>query len=157
MNTFISIGPPLCGKTSWWDIYKSMKEYNEKDQISLSPKEIYFETFGNIYKYEEKNNLVSKILLWQQKNYMSLKYSVIYIDDYNESREKRTEIIKNCKTYNYNVFGIYFDISIDEIRKRNSLMEQKYDNETIEIIYNTIQQNIPSIDEGFDDIILIKE
>jgi len=63
-----------------------------------------------------------------------------------------------AKKAKYKVIGIVFDTPLAKcIIRCNERKSNSHDRNTLEKMYETFRKNEPEYDEGFDDILIIKE
>jgi len=152
-SLIICIGPPSCGKTTWYENFKkNFKGTNGWINIEKMRSQLIGDE--NDYTQEE---LIEQSVESQLKTFLSLNIEAICWDNRSPTYKSRRKIIEYGKKANYRVIGILFDISLNTCIIRNKLRVNKLTDEYIEHIYNIMQENKPSSDEGFDDIIIIKE
>jgi predicted kinase len=141
------IGIPGCGKSHYWDT-----------KISKIP---------NCYKIDEAevstftHGLSSKTcreyILSLLKGYISKSCPVIYWDGLLFSSNLRKDIIAIAKMGNYKIVGIVFDTPLEKCILRCRHANKSYSPIILESMYNIFRREEPEYDEGFDDILIIKE
>jgi predicted kinase len=76
------------------------------------------------------------------------------VDNTNPTVEQRAKYIQLAKAAGYTVKSIYFDISVNECKKRNA--ERKTSVPLVAIYTTKKKMVVPSTTEGFDDVVVVK-
>lgn len=149
----MACGMPGSGKTSWW--FEGLKNGSiPKESIRISMDEIRKEMTGN-ESDQSKNYVVSKVANIKLKACLSERIPVIYWDNTCTKAKYRKEIIELAKQANYNIVCVYFNIPLAVCLSRNASRSRVVPTDVIENMYNSIKDNPPKNEEGFDDIIVV--
>lgn len=149
----VAIGPPGCGKSTWWENGRNAGAIPEQS-IRINMDAIRKEMTGN-ESDQSKNYVVAKVAEVKLKACLSERIPVIYWDNTCTKAKYRKDIINLAKTAGYKVIGIHFNVPIKVCLKRNASRTRNVPEDVIERMYNSIQENPPTKEEGFDDIIVI--
>lgn len=78
------------------------------------------------------------------------------VDNTNPSKTDRARYISQAKEKKFKIIGYYFDTGIAEALERNSLRQGKECIPVIGIIGTANKMEIPSFEEGFDELYLVE-
>jgi predicted kinase len=133
MQLILFVGIPGCGKSTF---YKE-RFFNTHMRISL-----------------DLLNTRNK-----EKRFMNLAFTLqqrFVVDNTNVSKAERSSYIAQAKGNHYKVVGYYFDSLLSDCLQRN---ENRRGNEKIEkvgVITKFKQLQLPSLEEGFDELYFVK-
>jgi predicted kinase len=133
MQLILFVGIPGCGKSTF---YKE-RFFNTHMRISL-----------------DLLNTRNK-----EKRFMNLAFTLqqrFVVDNTNVSKADRSSYIAQAKRNHYRVVGYYFDSLLSDCLQRN---ENRRGNEKIEkvgVITKFKQLQLPSLEEGFDELYFVK-
>jgi predicted kinase len=160
MNTFkeqtifLGIGAPGSGKSTWWnDMLKNEKIACNSCRINMD--EIRLQLTGS-ESDQSKNDVVAKMAMNLLQDNVCKKTPFIYWDNTSAKRRYRKPIIDIAKLNNYKIIAVYWNIPIELCIERNKKRSRVVPDHVITKIYNDITQCPPHINDGFDDIILIR-
>jgi predicted kinase len=149
----VAIGPPGCGKSTWWETGVANGSIPTQS-IRINMDTIRKEMTGS-ESDQSKNYAVSKVAEVKLRACLSERIPVIYWDNTCTKAKYRKDIINLAKSAGYKVIGVHFDVPIKVCLQRNASRTRKVPEDVIERMYASIQENPPTKDEGFDDIIVI--
>jgi predicted kinase len=143
------IGIAGSGKSTYSTTLQKNLHY---EPIIISSDGIRFNICGD-ESVQSKNDLVfntiRSILIYN----MSLNKDIIY-DATNYNRKNRKIVMSLASAFNYNVIGYYFDIPLEECKKRNQSRERVVPEHVLEKQFSKLK--MPELDEGFSEIVVIK-
>lgn len=149
----MAVGCPGSGKSTWWK--EGLKNGSIPTKaIRINMDEIRYQLTGNEAD-QSKNFVVSKIAETKLKSCLAERIPVIYWDNTSTKLKYRKPIIELAKQAKYNIICVYWDLPIDECKKRNKSRNNVVPEDVIDRMYASIRENPPSNEEGFDDIIVI--
>ena len=150
MNSYILIGPPGCGKSTW---AKNFKPPNGSDSNIISSDVIRLKICGDISDQSRNREVFQKF----QEEYVSLlarKADSIIVDATNMTRRDRKFYIDYARMSNYSPVAIRFDFDRQKLIYR--IQERSLDGglyvptEAIDRMIAKYQP--PELIEGFDSI-----
>ena len=149
----MAVGCPGSGKSTWW--FDGLKNGSiPKESIRINMDEIRKEMTGD-ESDQSKNYVVSKVAQVKLKSCLSERIPVIYWDNTGTKAKYRKEVIQLAKQANYNIICVHFDLPLKVCLSRNANRGRVVPKDIIENMYNSIKENPPKNEEGFDDIIVI--
>jgi predicted kinase len=149
----IAVGCPGSGKSTWWK--EGLRNGSiPKQSIRINMDEIRYELTGN-ESDQSKNFVVSKIAETKLKSCLAERIPVIYWDNTSTKAKYRKPIIELAKMANYNVICVFWDLPLSVCKERNNSRLRVVPEDVIERMHNSITENPPVKDEGYDDIIVI--
>lgn len=124
----IFIGIQACGKSTF---------YNENfvDLVHIN--------LDTLHTRNKENKLLEECI----KNEKSF-----VVDNTNPKREDRVKYIKTARDADYKIIGYYFRSSVSESIERNSERTGKAKVPNVAIISTYAKLEIPSLEEGFDEL-----
>ncbi len=78
------------------------------------------------------------------------------VDNTNPTRADRQRYIPDARAAGYRIVGYFMDAGVEECRRRNALREGKACVPDIAITSTSHKMEIPTYDEGFDEIHFVK-
>lgn len=152
---YMLCGLPGCGKSTWakqrkvyWGIMGSNTEIISTDSIRG---ELYGDesiqgdgklVFDTAYK-----KIAANLNPFVTTNY-------IIFDATNLHRKDRNAFIKRFKKYNAKICLVYFDIPLPKCKYRNESRDRVVPTEVMERMWKS--KDVPSLDEGFDEFIVVR-
>lgn len=155
-TVYVAVGAPGSGKSTWWEKGISEGLIPKKNSFRINMDTIRKDLTGDIND-QSQNGLVAEIAHSQLLNCLSNKIPVIYWDNTSARPKFRKAIIKEARKANYRCVAIFFNLKFDTIIKRNNLRDRVVPEQIIQKMYDSIQLNQPTMDEGYDNIIEIFE
>lgn len=157
INTvYVSVGAPGSGKSTWWEEGIRNQIIPQDQSVRINQDEIRKQLCGN-ESDQSKNSLVAKIAKQNLDAALSNRIPVIYWDNTSARPKYRKEVIKAAKLANYKIVAIYHDLPLEVVLSRNSMRDRIVPEDVVTRIYNNIKYNPPELNEGFDNIIYVKE
>lgn len=154
-TVYAAVGIPASGKSFWWEMAVSKKLLPPPSSKRIHIDIIRNDLSGDVLDHS-KDELVNKIALSNLKNFLINEMPIIYYDDLNIDRSKRSEIIKISKDYNYKTTAIFFDTTLETCIKRLKKSTKKIPLELLETYSRILKENPIDYDEGWDDIIVVR-
>lgn len=153
-TVYVAIGPPGCGKSTWWlhSITNGLIPADRSVRINMD--DIREDLTGNA-EDQTQNALVAKVAHQNLLNALANRIDLIYWDNTSARPKYRKAVIKPAKEAGYKVVGIYFNLPEDIVKSRNAGRDRKVPEDVIDRFIASLNQNPPTVDEGFDDIITI--
>lgn len=153
-TVYVGVGVPGSGKSTWWETGVGNGTI-PKTAVRVNMDQIRKEITGTETD-QSKNDLVAKVAKSTLAGALSQHIDVIYWDNTSAQRKYRKEIVEIAKKAGYAVIGIWFDADLSVAKDRNSKRTRKVPEDILEKMHNSIQSVPPSLDEGFDQIIVVK-
>lgn len=153
---FMMVGAPGSGKSTWWEDAVRSGRIDQTKAVRINMDTIRKELTGNA-EDQSKNGMVARIADQNLVNALSHRIPVIVWDNTSARPKYRKNVIKEAQVADYDVVCVYFDLDLETVQLRNELRERVVPKDVVERIYNSIQQNPPTEDEGFSQIIRITE
>jgi len=132
-NMVIMIGLQGSGKSTFYKYYLS---------------EDYIRVNLDTLKTRYQENLLISDCLNQGKNFA--------VDNTNPTREERAKYISLAKPQGYRIIGYFMESKIRDCMARNALREGKARVPDIAIAATSNKLELPSFDEGFDELYFVK-
>jgi predicted kinase len=151
----IATGIPGCGKSTWFT-EGVRKGYLPKQSVRINMDDIRYQLTGNASD-QSMNAKVAELATSKLKEYVSNKVPVIYWDNTTITKKYRKQVSEIAKKADYNVICVYFDIPLQTCKDRNKGRSRVVPEHVLENMYSNLQNNIPSENEGFDDIIVLNQ
>lgn len=155
-TVYMSIGAPGSGKSTWWLLGQKEGIIPHENVIRINMDDIREQITGDAGD-QSQNNLVYKIAMSNLKSALSQQIPVIYWDATSVKRRDRRKMTKLIKQANYDVIGIWFDLPKETLKERNANRDRQVDESVIDRMWKQLNDNPPSLEEGFDQIIIINE
>lgn len=143
-NLIMLVGIPASGKSSY------AKE-NYKDYKIYSSDKLREKLFNNVNDQTHNDELfryIHKNIIKDLQNGINVVYDATNIYSRN-----RKSFLNKLFNINCNKICIVFNVDIDKCKLRNSTRERKVPEKVIDKMYNKME--LPSIEEGFDEIYYI--
>lgn len=153
-TVYVGIGIPGSGKSTWWETGTANGTI-PKTAIRVNMDQIRKELTGTETD-QTRNDLVAKVAKSTLTSALSHNIEAIYWDNTSAKRKYRKEIIDISKKAGYAVIGVWFDTELNVAKERNANRERKVPNDILEKMHENIKATPPSLDEGFDQIIVVK-
>ena len=155
-TVYVAIGVPGCGKFTWWNNGVQNLEIPSERSIRINMDSIREDLTGDAGD-QSKNGVVAKIANQNLLSALANKIPLIYWDNTSASPKYRKAVIRPAKEAGYNVVGVYFDLPLEVVKGRNANRDRVVPEHVLDRIFNSIAQNPPTLDEGFDNIYTISE
>jgi predicted kinase len=149
---YISIGIPGCGKSTWFSEHRKGLDPMKYALVNMDT--IRQEVTGDPTD-QSKNTMVAAVARQHFLTAVSHSVPIIYWDNTTTQRKYRKELIEVGKRGGYDVVAVYFNIPFDTCVKRNNMRNRVVPKDVLIRMKNQIQ--VPSMDEGWSEIITVKE
>jgi predicted kinase len=154
-TVYVAVGLPASGKSYWWEMAVSKKLLPPPSSKRIHVDVIRSDLSGDTSDHS-KDELVNKVAISNLKNLLCNNMPIIYYDDLNIDRDRRLQINRISKKYEYKTTAIIFDTDLELCIKRLEKSVKKIPLEMIEQMSRILSKNPVDYDEGWDDIIVVK-
>ncbi len=151
MQVIVGIGPPGCGKTTL------LKPLAEKFGYTyINGDDIRQEITGDPTDHT-REPIVWRIARANIKQALDNNQGVILDGTYSKPKDRR-KIIEYCRQHGASqITGYWFNLPLKTCFERNRQRGRIVSEDVISQMYNRLQLNPPALEEGFDEIIEVKE
>lgn len=154
-TVYVPVGLPASGKSYWWEMAVSKKLLPPPSSKRIHIDVIRSDLSGDTSDHS-KDELVNKVALSNLKIFLCNHMPIIYYDDLNIDRARRLQINKISKKHGYRTTAIIFDTDINVCISRLRDSTKKIPLEMFEQMSRILNKNPVDYDEGWDDIIVVK-
>ena len=155
-TVYMTVGAPGSGKSTWWEHSTKNGFFPDGKAIRINMDAIRKDLCGN-EEDQSKNHIVAKIADQNLKSALAHKIPIIIWDNTSARPRYRKSVVKEARKADYEVVVVWFDLPIETILERNSKRARVVPEDVVRRIYNDIKKNPPTMDEGFDNIIYVRE
>jgi predicted kinase len=149
-TVIVGIGVPGSGKTTH---LKLLAESNNMTYIN--PDDIREELTGDARDHSLEEQVWQTV--YRQIGLNVLERDVVIDATYTRKRDRR-ELIDFCKSYRgVRIIGVWFNFPLEISIARNKLRQRVVPESVIKKMYNRLDINPPTIQEGFDEVIQIND
>lgn len=149
MKVIVGIGVPGCGKTTY---LKPLA--NELDLMYLNPDDIREEITGDATNHSRESEVWKTV---HARLIEAIKKQGAVLDATYTKIKDRRQLVAFCKQHGAEqVYAYWFKFPLELCIERNNSRNRTVPEVAIKKMYNRLKLNPPTIEEGFDKIVVLK-